>query len=175
MTPTQLRNTPTTVPDAVEFRKPQISDGVRLWEIAKDSQVLDLNSSYSYLLWCRDFQDTSIVATADDRVVGFVTGYVRPEVPATLFVWQVAVDEDQWGRGLAGRMLSHLLDHVALQGVWKLETTISPDNAASIALFTSVAHRRGCEITKSELFSPNDFPDGHEAEDLFTISPRNAS
>ncbi|MBM4575919.1 diaminobutyrate acetyltransferase [Rhodococcus hoagii] len=175
MTPTQLRNTPTTVPDAVEFRKPQISDGVRLWEIAKDSQVLDLNSSYSYLLWCRDFQDTSIVATADDRVVGFVTGYVRPEVPATLFVWQVAVDEDQRGRDWPDACCPTCSTMLRCRVSGKLETTISPDNAASIALFTSVAHRRGCEITKSELFSPNDFPDGHEAEDLFTISPRNAS
>ncbi|WP_305091897.1 diaminobutyrate acetyltransferase [Prescottella sp. R16] len=175
MTPTELRVTPTTAPDAVKFRQPQISDGVRLWEIAKDSQVLDLNSSYAYLLWCRDFRDTSIVATVDDTVVGFVTGYVRPEVPATLMVWQVAVDENHRGHGLAGRMLSSLLDHVALQGVWKLETTISPGNDASVALFTSVAHRRGCTITKQELFSPNDFPDGHEAEDLYTISPQNAS
>lgn len=171
MTPTHNRVAPTTVPDTVKFRKPQISDGVRLWEIAKDSQVLDLNSSYSYLLWCRDFQDTSIVATVDDRVVGFITGYVRPEVPATLFVWQVAVDDDQRGRGLAGSMLTDLLDHVALQGVWNLETTISPDNSASIALFTSVAHRRGYGITKSTLFSPHHFPEGHEAEDLYTVAP----
>ncbi|WP_433613537.1 diaminobutyrate acetyltransferase [Prescottella agglutinans] len=171
MTPTQTRATPTTVPDAVELRKPQVSDGVRLWEIAKDSQVLDLNSSYSYLLWCRDFQDTSIVTTADGQVVGFVTGYVRPDAPNTLFVWQVAVDIEQRGQGLAGRMLNALLDRLALQGVWNLETTISPDNTASIALFTSVAGRRGSTITKRNLFAPNDFPDGHTAEDLYTISP----
>ncbi|RVW05515.1 diaminobutyrate acetyltransferase [Rhodococcus xishaensis] len=176
MMPTQSRTTPTTAPDAVKFRKPQISDGVRLWEIAKDTQVLDLNSSYSYLLWCRDFRETSIVATVNNRAVGFVTGYVRPGVvPATLFVWQVAVDEEHRGHGLAGRMLTSLMDHVALQGVWALETTISPDNAASIALFTSVAHRRGCTITRQELFSPKDFPDSHESEDLYIISPQNAS
>ncbi|MGO4202107.1 diaminobutyrate acetyltransferase [Rhodococcus sp. TAF43] len=175
MTPIQTRVTPTTVPDAVEFRKPQISDGVRLWEIAKDSQTLDVNSSYSYLLWCRDFQDTSIVSTVDGRVTGFVTGYIRPEAPNTLFVWQVAVDAAQRGRGLAGRMLNDLLDRVALQGVWNLETTISPDNVASIALFTSVAHRRGSTITDRKLFSPNDFPDAHAAENLYTISPQHAS
>ncbi|QBJ95046.1 diaminobutyrate acetyltransferase [Rhodococcus sp. ABRD24] len=175
MTPTTLRATPTTVPDAVEFRKPQISDGVRLWEIAKDSQVLDVNSSYSYVLWCRDFQQTSIVSAIDGQVVGFVTGYVRPEAPTTLFVWQVAVDVAQRGQGLAGRMLSGLLDRLMWQGISTLETTISPDNTASIALFTSVATHRGLHISQRKLFSPNDFPDEHAAEDLYTIGPRHVS
>ena len=78
MKPVDTRAIPTTAPDAVLFRSPQIDDGVRLWEIARDSKVLDLNSSYAYLLWCRDFSATSIVAEVDGRVVGFVSGYTRP-------------------------------------------------------------------------------------------------
>jgi L-2,4-diaminobutyric acid acetyltransferase len=120
-------------------------------------------------LWCRDFSRTSIVAVVDERVVGFVSGYIRPESPATLFVWQVAVDADQRGKGIAGRMLGALLDRLTPEGITHLETTISPDNEASIALFTALARRRDTAITKQTLFSPNDFPDGHEAEDLYTI------
>ncbi|MET0797106.1 MAG: GNAT family N-acetyltransferase, partial [Rhodococcus sp. (in: high G+C Gram-positive bacteria)] len=100
MKPALLRGTPLTAPDAVKFRKPQISDGVRLWEIARDSRVLDLNSSYSYVLWCRDFAATTVVSDIDGRAVGFVTGYIRQDAPRTLFVWQVAVDADQRGKGL---------------------------------------------------------------------------
>ncbi|MFD5542176.1 diaminobutyrate acetyltransferase, partial [Streptomyces sp. NPDC127079] len=33
--------------------RPSVTDGAALWRIAKDSGNLDLNSSYSYLLWCR--------------------------------------------------------------------------------------------------------------------------
>lgn len=169
MTPYQKSAIPTTAPDAVLFRSPQIADGVRLWEIARNSEVLDLNSSYAYLLWCKDFSRTSIVAVADDRVIGFVSGYVRPESAHTLFVWQVAVDAENRGQGIAGRMLHTLFDHLEPQGVTHLETTISPDNEASIALFTALARRRGTNISKQDLFSPDNFPDGHEAEDLFTI------
>lgn len=169
MKPDVMRANPTTAPDAVLFRSPQIDDGVRLWEIARDSKVLDLNSSYAYLLWCRDFGATSIVAEVDDRVVGFVTGYTRPSAQDTLFVWQVAVDESQRGKAIAARMLSSLLDRTAPLGVSHLETTISPDNEASIALFTALARRRDVPITKHTLFSPSDFPDGHEAEDLYRV------
>ncbi|NLG56607.1 MAG: diaminobutyrate acetyltransferase [Rhodococcus sp.] len=169
MTPDTTSAIPTTAPDAVTFRCPEISDGVRLWEIAKNSQVLDLNSSYAYLLWCRDFSRSSVVAVSEGSPVGFVTGFIRPESPDTLFVWQVAVDSSQRGKGIAAKMLDELMYRLAADGVTRLETTISPDNEASIALFTALARRRGVEISKQELFAPGDFPDGHEAEDLFTV------
>lgn len=169
MKPVETRAIPTTAPDAVLFRSPQIDDGVRLWEIARDSKVLDLNSSYSYLLWCRDFSATSVVAEVDGRVVGFVSGYTRPSARETLLVWQVAVDHDQRGKAIASRMLSTLMDRTALLGITHLETTISPGNEASIALFTALSRRREVPITRQLLFSPNDFPDGHEAEDLYRI------
>lgn len=140
-----------------------------MWEIARDSKVLDLNSSYAYVLWCRDFGASSVVALDDGRVVGFVSGYLRPADPETVFVWQVAVDADQRGKGVAGRMLDELFERLEPQGVVRLETTISPDNAASQALFAGLARRRKTDITKQDLFSPDHFPDSHEAEDLYTV------
>nr|WP_081512710.1 diaminobutyrate acetyltransferase [Nocardia donostiensis] len=175
---------------AVVLRQPRIADGTRIWEIAKDSQVLDVNSSYAYLLWCRDFAASSVVAEVDGKVVGFVTGYLRPESPSTLFVWQVAVDDDQRGRGLGVAMLDHLVGSLAASvdneeadnkevenetplgsGVRELETTVSPDNTASVAMFASLARRRGAQMTKSSLFEPDMFPDSHAAEDLYHIAP----
>src|SRR3954453_20075010 len=87
------------MPEGLRIDRPEVADGAALWRIARDSEALDLNSSYSYLLWCRDFAATSAVARgADGNPVGFLTGYVRPEQPHTLFVWQVAVDAAQRGR-----------------------------------------------------------------------------
>ncbi|WP_231390282.1 diaminobutyrate acetyltransferase [Nocardia sp. CNY236] len=142
-----------------------------MWRIAKDSAVLDVNSSYSYLLWCRDFAETSVVADVDGRVVGFVTGFVRPQAPDTVFVWQIAVDRSQRGRGIAAQLLHSLLDRVADQGVSVLETTITSDNTASIAMFTSVARARAADITNSSLFDADAFPDGHASEELYRIAP----
>ncbi|WP_182346842.1 diaminobutyrate acetyltransferase [Tomitella gaofuii] len=167
--PRQKTSTEAPSADAVEFRAPRVPDGIRLWEIARDSAVLDLNSSYAYVLWCRDFARTSIVAVVDGRVHGFVTGYRRQDRPDTLMVWQVATDESQRGKGVAGRMLSGLLDRLAPDGVTRLETTISPDNTASQALFTGVARRRGVGIRQEDLFPADAFPDSHEPEDLYII------
>ncbi|WP_308166712.1 diaminobutyrate acetyltransferase [Nocardia albiluteola] len=156
---------------AVDIRAPRIGDGAPMWRLAVDSQVLDANSSYAYLLWCRDFRSTSVVAEIDGAIVGFVTGYLRPEAPDVLFIWQVAVDHAFRGRGIGVKMLDRLVYDVAGHGISVLETTVSPDNEASLAMFASLARRHGAELTRETLFTPEDFPDGHESEDLYRISP----
>ncbi len=162
------------MPEELKLDTPRVEDGAALWRIARDSRVLDLNSSYSYLLWCRDFAATSVVARGPDGApVGFVTGYLRPEQPETLVVWQVAVDEAQRGRGLAAALLDALADRAAdAFGVCRLETTITPDNGPSNRLFTSFAERHGAAVDREVLFDRGMFPDpGHEPEVLYRIGP----
>lgn len=150
------------------LRRPTLSDGAAMWRIARDSQELDLNTSYAYLLWARDFSQTSVVATIAEEPVGFVSGYVRPDDSRTFMVWQVAVDSAARGMGLARRMLDFL---VADGAVDALETTITADNDASIALFTSFGKAHGASVERQELFTEEMFPDGHDAELLFRIAP----
>lgn len=176
-------------PDSVTgvgFRQPTLDDGAAMWRMARDSQVLDVNTSYAYLLWARDFAATSVVAldndadndadSSDGAPCGFVSGYRRPDQPDTLMVWQVAVDSSQRGRGIAKKMLDWLFDHDPEVSV--METTITEDNAASIALFSSFAQARGMSFDRSPLFEASDFPDdpehpeGHDAELLFRMAPR---
>lgn len=164
------RNGGSDSPDA-EIGIPVVADGPALYRITSDSGVLDVNSSYAYLMWCRDFAGTSVVAREDGEAVGFITGYLRPDAPDVLMVWQVAVDASQRGRGLAGKLLAHLVDRLVPRGVRYLETTITADNAASIKLFSALARDRGTELARSELFTADLFPDAHEDEDLYRIGP----
>ncbi|MFJ2399118.1 MULTISPECIES: diaminobutyrate acetyltransferase [unclassified Streptomyces] len=168
------------MPEGLRIDRPEVADGAALWRIAKDSGTLDLNSSYSYLLWCRDFAGTSVVArdTADPDglPVGFVTGYVRPERPDTLLVWQVAVDASHRGRGLAAALLDGLTAQVSRERtISGVETTITPGNIASERLFTSYAARHGASVEREVLFGAGHFPnspDGpHDPEVLYRIGP----
>lgn len=154
--------------------EPSTSDGAAIWRIARDSGKLDLNSSYAYLMWCHDFAGTSAVARVDDEVVGFVIGYRRPTRPDTVVVWQIAVDASQRGRGTAGALLDGLMDRLSRQGVRHLETTITPDNAASNALFAALARRWGAELGRDGTFDAEQFPDEHETEVRFRIGPFHA-
>ncbi|MFE9257655.1 diaminobutyrate acetyltransferase [Streptomyces sp. NPDC006879] len=163
------------LPRELRLDSPNVGDGASLWRIARDSKVLDLNSSYSYLLWCRDFAGTSVVARdMSGQAVGFVTGYLRPGAPDTLLIWQVAVDESLRGQGVAGALLDGLSARVAERfGLASLETTITPGNEASERLFHSYADRHGASVTREVLFKPGHFPEGgeHSPEVLHRIAP----
>jgi L-2,4-diaminobutyric acid acetyltransferase len=158
----------------LQIDRPAVADGAALWRIARDSKALDLNSSYSYLLWCRDFAGTSAVAR-DERgePVGFVTGYGRPDRPGTLLVWLVAVVAAHRGRGIAAALLDGLVARTAAErGIDTVETTITPGNLASERLFDAFAERHGAALEREVLFPTSLFPDGpHDPEVLYRIGP----
>lgn len=160
--------------DAV-ISRPTMADGAGMWRVARDSQTLDLNSSYAYLLYCHDFAETCRIATVGGEPAGFVLGYRRPTRPDHLFVWQVAVDEAYRGKGISSRLLDALVQDVdpasGLPAVRWVETTITDDNTASRALFAAFARRWGTGLTVEPLMTAEHFPDGHDAEPLHRIGP----
>lgn len=158
-----------------DFREPAVEDGAEMWSLVKDTGVLDLNSSYSYLILAEHFAETCVVAERDGAVVGFVTAYIPPKQPDTLFIWQVGVAEDERGNGLASRMLEELLQRPACADVNYLNATVTPSNGPSSGLFRSFARSRGTVCTVQQGFHEDLFPgNGHEPEMLFRIGPFNA-
>jgi L-2,4-diaminobutyric acid acetyltransferase len=152
----------------LEIGPPREGDGRQLWTVARAAGGLDVNPSYAYLLWVRDFAATTAVARDGDRVAAYCTGYLRPDQPDTYFVWQVAVDPDYRRRGLGLRLLDEVVDRT---GARALEATVTPDNDASHALFTRFAASRQAKREQRPLFAASDFPDGHDPEDLLRIAP----
>ena len=151
------------------LRPPMTADGAAMWQLVKDTGILDLNSSYLYLLVCRDFAATSVVMYEGDQLVGLITGYQPPNRPDHLFVWQVGVDDRCRGQGLAGQMLDHLVARVRPRFV---ETTVSPSNQASLRLFQKLATRHETDINSRDGFAKPLFPgDTHEAEPTLLIGP----
>lgn len=161
----------------VALRRPLVSDAPAVWRLVRDSDILDTNSLYYYNLWFRDFAGTSIVADAGGRVVGFVTGYVRPERPDTLMAWQSAVAPGCRAPGLAVRMLHELADRVAAQGVSRVETTVNPGNRAVIMMLRKFARERGLAVHTEVLFTADDFAEAaegggaHPPEVLYRMVP----
>ncbi len=163
-------------PDApITLEHPLSTDGAAVHNLIRRSAFLDDNSLYCYLIICTHFSQTSVVARSNDQVVGTITGYIPPEQPDTLFVWQVAVDKCAQRRGLARRMLEHILEREALRGVRWIETTVTADNDASRALFASLARRRQCELVETSMFDRCEhFHNLHETEFKLRIGPLRA-
>lgn len=154
------------------LRPPRPGDGAALHDLVRRSPPLDANSCYAYLLHGLHFADTCVLAENSEGAAAYISAYLPPGRPDTLFVWQVAVDARHRGRGLARALLDHLLERPACDRVRWLETTVSASNTASRRLFEGLARDRGCACTVSDLFAATDFGAAtHEAEPLYRIGP----
>lgn len=153
-------------------RMPRASDGPGIWKLIDSTPSLDKNSLYCNLLQCSHFAPTCAIAEQDGSVVGWLSGYVPPQRGDTLFVWQVCVGRHARGQGLARRLVGEVLARSSSGHIRYLECTITEDNAASWALFGSLARALGAGTRRSELFSRDVHFDGaHDSEIALTIGP----
>src|SRR5690606_38319555 len=111
----------------VSLRRPTPEDGFQLNRLVAVSPPLDTNSVYCNLLQCTHFADTAVAADLNGKLVGFISGYIPPNKPDTLFVWQVVIAETMRGQGLANQMMQHLMLRLASRSLRFIETTIAPD------------------------------------------------
>jgi len=86
--------------DNITLRMPNGTDGSDVWALVRECQPLDENSMYCYLIQCDHFAETCVLAEMNGQPVGWISGYLRPDAPDTLFVWQVAVSAAARGKGL---------------------------------------------------------------------------
>lgn len=157
----------------IVFRKPVLEDGPALYRLVKRCPPLDENSRYCNLLQVSHFADTGIIAQRDGEMIGFITGYRIPGREEVLFVWQVAVGPEGRGAGVGQRMLAALVRRVA--DVRYVETTVTPDNAASAAMFERFAEKHGAAVKRTPYLSRDRHFDGeHDDEVLFRIGPFDA-
>lgn len=156
----------------ITLRPPVAEDGAAVFKLIAQCPPLDTNSMYCNLLQCSHFSATSVAAECRGEIVGFISGYVQQDNPDTLFIWQVAVSEKARGQGLASRMLQNILSRQVKDSIRYIETTITPDNRASWALFKRLAKALDAELNDSVMFERQQhFAGQHETEMLARIGP----
>jgi L-2,4-diaminobutyric acid acetyltransferase len=170
---TPQENFPHSRPEAPAIlQPPRETDGAAIHNLIRRSAFLDDNSLYCYLLLCTHFAETSVVARINNEIAGAITAYVPPGQHDTLFVWQVAVAKTAQRRGLARQMLEDILQRGQLKHIRWIETTVTSDNEASRALFSSLARRHECNIEESVMFDrTTHFHKLHDTEHKLRIGP----
>ena len=159
-------------PDLLKIREPHVRDGAAVHKLIETCPPLDTNSMYCNLLQSTHFSETSALADFDGKPYGFISGYIRPDSPSILFIWQVAVHEDARGLGLGKKMLSDILNREACNDIESLQTTITQNNKASWGLFRSFARDMDADCHDEVLFERRaHFKGAHDSEHLLTIGP----
>lgn len=154
---------------AAVLRHPVLEDATAVFDLVDQCKPLDLNSHYLYLLQCSHFAPTCVVATLGGQPVAWVSAYLPPGMPDTLFVWQVAVGEKARGQGMGAQLIEWLL--ARHPQVRQIHTSITPDNAASWGLFKSLARRWGSELTHRDWFDSEQHFGGRHATEVLVEIP----
>ena len=154
----------------IQIKKPTISYGLQIADLVKNCPPLDLNSTYHYFIQSHYFSETCAIAVnEDDKVLGYVSGFINPKDHKTLFIWQVAISECSRGKSLATKLIHFILRHHDIEFI---ETTITQDNKASQSLFKKISKDLETEITEvSFLDKSKHFSNQHDSEYLFRIGP----
>lgn len=154
------------------FSPPTAEDGLKVHRLVANCPPLDGNSMYCNLLQCDHFAATSVKVERAGQLVAFTSGYIPPNQPDTLFIWQVAVSSSVRGNGLGTRMLNALIQRPCCQQVRYLHTTVTENNMPSTQLFERFARRLSAPLVKSPLYERNrHFGGTHDTEIRFAIGP----
>lgn len=160
-------------PPNYRIRAPRLADAPAVHALIGRCPPLDTNSLYCNLLQCYHHAETCALAESEEgRLRGFVSGYRLPAYPENLFLWQIAIDEQARGRGLAKRLIWTILGRPICRGVRYLRATISADNIPSWAMFQGLADSLQADRKRRVLFdSTEHLADQHASEDELIIGP----
>jgi L-2,4-diaminobutyric acid acetyltransferase len=159
--------------DNMKLCRPEKKYAKQIYKLVQSTKILDLNSEYLYLLQTTHFRDYCSIALHKEKVVGFVSGYCLPNRDDSLFIWQVAVDDNFRGKGLAKNLMIDILSREENLSLKYIHTTISPSNKSSIKAFERFANELETNIVLQDFIEKDDFINQHEEEVLSEIGPFN--
>lgn len=157
----------------IRYRYPTKEDGAEVWQLVKETQTLDLNSVYCYIMLCDYFNDTCVIAEDNEGLAGFVSAFKSPQQPECLFIWQIAVSPSRQRKGIGKKLLRELLSRESCRDIRYLKATVSPSNLASRGLFLHLVKTYGLECHLFEGYTTSMFPSErfHEEEILYKLGP----
>jgi L-2,4-diaminobutyric acid acetyltransferase len=109
-----------------------------------------------------------------DELVGFLTGYRRPDEPDTYFVWQTAVNPRHGIPFLGVKLFQAAADEQVAKGARYVEATVSAENKAIIMVLKQFAKKHSAQVETRLLFPADLFADSHHDEVLYRIGPLTA-
>lgn len=97
--------------------------------------------AHIYKIMADHFGDTFFVAkekdeNSDERLMGFMMGFISHVIKGHLFVWQIAVSPAAQGKGVGSKLLAHTIEFAqSSEECSSVMATVETDNYASQSLF----------------------------------------
>ncbi|MFL5715206.1 MAG: GNAT family N-acetyltransferase [Chloroflexota bacterium] len=100
-------------------------------------------------LWFQHFTGTSWIAEDDERIVGFLVGFISPDRPDEGYIHMVGTSPNHRGAGLGRMLYERYFEDMRERGVRRVAAVTWPGNRGSVAF------HRAMGFTPSEAGSQN--------------------
>ena len=130
----------------LRFRAPQASDAAEISLLLKESGAPTHSELHRSLLQSDQFRETCGVVEIAGDIVGWISAYLPPFDPESLYVWQIAVSKKARGLGVAHRMLLDLMNRDICDGVRRLQISIRFDDPDGWEFIQRYADIRGASM-----------------------------
>lgn len=107
----------------IRTMKPEDVEGVH--EFIKERKgLLFTHNKYIYRIMAECFCNTCFVAENDDKIIGFMSGFMSQIDPSIFFIWQYGVSESHEKTNVPMRLFINMVSAARKMGCKKLRFTI---------------------------------------------------
>ncbi|MDK2914232.1 MAG: [ribosomal protein S18]-alanine N-acetyltransferase [Thermococcaceae archaeon] len=93
-----------------------------------------------FLTFLENNPDTFLVAEYNGRVVGYVMGYLRPDLEG--HIMSIAVDKDYRGNGIGSALLKEVIERLIRKGARYIGLEVRVSNLGAIALYERLGFKK---------------------------------
>lgn len=99
-----------------------------LYNMAKESEVLDVHTPHTYYLMCMMFKDQIFTLKNDDEAIGYIMSIKNDHY---VFIWQIAIKPEYRQKGLSKYLYEAVEEFCNKHKIEVILLSIDPNNVAS--------------------------------------------
>jgi len=154
----------------VVIRNIKEQDLKKIRSLVKECYPLGFHTLYTYWVISYYFSSLTFVLEDEGTIVGFISGIMSVDKPATAFIWQIGLKSSYRNKGYAQALIDKFVTSAQSLGASKVQFTIDPENTASLKAFHKYANKRGFKIEKKGILRLKD-KFSEKEEILISIKP----
>jgi ribosomal protein S18 acetylase RimI-like enzyme len=112
------------------------------------SQELTPDRDSIYWLFSEFFENTSIVIYSEDKLVGFLLGFLSQTKPNQGYIYTIGVAEGYRGNGIGKLLIESFQENIQSLGADEIYLTTTPDNQKALGFYEHMGFEQPQEFMK---------------------------
>lgn len=124
------------------------SDLLAIRALSAGSEGLAPDRDSFYWLFSEFFNKTSIVACSEDKVVGFILGFINQADPTQGYVYSIGVASDYQRKGIGKLLLESFQESIHSYGANTVYLTTTPENTKALSFYEHMGFNKPEQFMK---------------------------